>query len=89
MTAADPLSAMIKAACQAAIKETLNISDIQPRRLMTAQEAAIYLALSEREIYNMISNRELFGVRHGRRLMLDIRDLEDWIATHKAASLHA
>lgn len=81
----DPLSMMIKAACQAAIKEALNISDIAPRRLMTAQEAATYLALSEREIYNMISNKELVGIRHGRRLMIDIRDLETWISLHKAA----
>jgi excisionase family DNA binding protein len=76
---------MIKAACQAAIKEAMQISDISPRRLMTAQEASVYLALSEREIYNMLSNKELTGVRHGRRLMLDIRDLEEWIAAHKAA----
>jgi excisionase family DNA binding protein len=45
----------------------------------------VYLALSEREIYNMIANKDLSGVRHGRRLMLDIRDLDVWIATHKAA----
>jgi excisionase family DNA binding protein len=77
---------MIKAACHAAIKEAMNnIGDISPRRLMTAQEASVYLALSEREIYNMLANKELAGVRHGRRLMLDIRDLEDWIAAHKAA----
>ncbi len=62
-----------------------NIGDISPRRLMTVQEGAVYLALSEREIYNMLANKELTGVRHGRRLMLDIRDLEDWIAAHKAA----
>lgn len=52
---------------------------------MTVQEAAVYLALSEREVYNMIANKELNGVRHGRRLMLDIRDLDVWITAHKAA----
>ena len=52
---------------------------------MTVQEASVYLALSEREIYNMIANKELSGIRHGRRLMLDIRDLDHWIAAHKAA----
>ena len=77
MAGTDAFSEIIKAACQAAIKEAMNISDLSPRRLLTAQEAAVYLALSERE--------ELDGVRHGRRLMLDIRDLEAWISLHKAA----
>jgi excisionase family DNA binding protein len=85
MNSADPLSQMIQAACEAAVRRAMNISDISPRRLLTAQEAAIYLALSEREVYNMIANKDLTGVRHGRRLVVDIRDLEEWIATHKAA----
>jgi excisionase family DNA binding protein len=85
MSTADPLSQMIEEACESAIKRAMNISDVSPRRLMSVQEAAVYLALSEREIYNMIANKELSGVRHGRRLMLDIRDLDAWIAMHKAA----
>jgi excisionase family DNA binding protein len=85
MTRTDPLSQMIEAACEAAIKRAMKVSDISPRRLLTVQEAAVYLALSEREVYNMVANKELTGVRHGRRLMVDIRDLEEWVATHKAA----
>jgi excisionase family DNA binding protein len=85
MTNQDPLSAIIKMACQAAIKEALHVSDLSPLRVLTVEEAAGYLALSEREVYNMISNRDLVSVRHGRRLMIDIRDLELWIAAHKAA----
>jgi excisionase family DNA binding protein len=80
---ADPLSQMIEAACEAAIRRALNISDVSPRRLLTVEEAAIYLTLSEREIYNMVSNGELVGVRHGKRRMIDIRDLDAWIASHK------
>ena len=65
------------------LKKALNVSDVTGRRLVTAKQAALYLCLSEREIYNMISSRELCDVRHGRRLMLDIRDLERWIETNK------
>jgi excisionase family DNA binding protein len=85
MSTSDPLSEMIEAACETAIKKALNIADVSPRRLVTVQEAAIYLTLSEREIYNMIATKEIAGVRHGRRTMLDIRDLDQWIAAHKAA----
>jgi excisionase family DNA binding protein len=79
----DPLSRMIEAACEVAIRRAMNISEISPRRLLTVEEAAVYLTLSEREIYSMISNNELAGVRHGKRRMLDIRDLDAWIASHK------
>jgi excisionase family DNA binding protein len=85
MTHADSLAQMIEAACEAAIKRTMHISDVSPRRLLTARESAQYLSLSEREVYNMISDRQLAGVRHGKRVMVDIRDLEEWIAAHKAA----
>jgi excisionase family DNA binding protein len=82
-TRLDPLSQMIEAACEAAIKRAMSVSDLSPRRLLTAQEAAVYLALSEREVYNMIANEQLVGVRHGRRLMIDIRDIEEWIDRKK------
>jgi excisionase family DNA binding protein len=82
-TGTDPFSQMIEAACEAAIRRAMSISDLSPRRLLSAQEAGIYLALSEREIYNMIANKELTGVRHGRRLMIDIRDIEQWIDCKK------
>jgi hypothetical protein len=32
---------------------------------------------------NMIANKQLVGVRHGRRLMVDIRDIEKWIDLKK------
>jgi excisionase family DNA binding protein len=82
---ANPLSEMIETACEAAIKRVMRISDVLQRRLLTTKEAAIYLTLCEREIYNMIANRQLAPVRHGKRLMIDIRDLDEWITNHKGA----
>jgi hypothetical protein len=64
---------MIRLACEDAIKTALNIGDISPRRLLSVGQTATYLCLSEREIYNMLSTKELTGVRHGKRLMVDIR----------------
>lgn len=79
----NPLSEMIEAACEAAIKRAMRISEISQRRLLTTKEAAVYLTLCEREIYNMIANRQLPSVRHGKRLMIDIKDLEQWIKDRK------
>ena len=80
-----PLSQMMEAACEAAIKRLMHISDVSPRRLLTARESAQFLSLSERDVYNMISERQLGGVRYGKRVMIDIRDLEEWALWHKAA----
>jgi excisionase family DNA binding protein len=74
---------MIEAACESAMKKVLRISDVSPRRLMSISEVAAYLSLSEREAYNMLSNEELTAVRHGRRVMVDIWDVDRWIAEHK------
>lgn len=82
---ADPFSRIVEAACEAAIKRAMNISDVSPRRLLTVEEAATYLTLSEREIYNMIATGELVGVKYGKRRMLDIQDLNVWISEHKGA----
>jgi len=81
--ASDLLARLIEAACEAAIKRVMRISDISPRRLLTTKEAAAYLTLSEREIYNIIASRQVSPVRHGKRLMLDIHDLEGWITVRK------
>ena len=81
----DVLSQLVEAACGIAIRKALNITDIAPKRLMTIKETSAYLAISEREVYNMLATNELIGVRHGRRVMIDLRDLETWIAAHKAA----
>ena len=65
------------------MREALNISEATNRRLLAAEEAATYLSLSKREVYKMIAAGQLLAVSHGRRKMLDIRDLETWIAENK------
>ena len=79
----DPFSEMIEVACGAAIRKAMNVTDFTSRRLLTVKEVAVYLAVSEREVYNMLSKNELRSVRHGRRLMVDLRDLERWIEGNK------
>jgi excisionase family DNA binding protein len=80
----DVLAQLVEAACAAAIRKALNITDVAPRRLMTIKETATYLAISEREVYNMLANNELLGVRRGRRVMIDLRDAERWIECNKS-----
>jgi excisionase family DNA binding protein len=85
MSAGDAFQEVIERAVEAAVKKALNVSEVTNRRLMTIEEGAIYLSLSKREVYNMIACADLPAVTHGRRKMLDIRDLEAWIDQNKGA----
>lgn len=82
--AGDAFAAVIQDAVEAAIRKALNLSEATNRRLMTVEEAAAYLSLSEREIHNMIALKDLKCVRRGRRVMLDIRDINQWIEENKS-----
>ena len=82
-TATDAFQQVIETAVETGVRKALNISDVTNRRLLSIEEGAVYLSLSKREIYNMIATGELPAVTHGRRKMLDIRDLDVWIEWSK------
>ena len=53
------------------------------RRLFTIEQAAIYLSRSEKGVRGMISSGKIPCVRGDRRIMLDVRDLDEWIDKNK------
>jgi excisionase family DNA binding protein len=79
----DVLQQVIEQAVESAVRKVFNGSAPGNRRLLSPEEAATYLSLSKREIYNLIANEKLTAVRHGRRKMLDLRDLDEWIERNK------
>jgi excisionase family DNA binding protein len=84
-SAGDAFSEVIARAVEDGVRKALHVYDATNRRLFTVKEAAVYLALSPREVYNMIAAKELAGVKHGRRTMVDKRDLDSWIEQNKDA----
>jgi excisionase family DNA binding protein len=85
VTPTDSFAAIIRTAVADGVREALNVHEATNRRLLTIEEAAEYLALSKREIWTMISAREFPVVARGRRKMVDIQDLEEWIQRNKQA----
>jgi excisionase family DNA binding protein len=79
----DAFQHLIEQAVEAGVRKALNLSEVTNRRLLSITEGATYLALSKREVYNIIAAGEIPSVNHGRRKMLDIRDLNEWIAQKK------
>jgi len=55
-----------------------------PRRLLSVDEAAIYLGRSKDAVQHLIQADKLPVVRSDRRTMLDIQDLDEWIAENKS-----
>ena len=79
----DAFQHLIEQAVEAGVRKALNLSEVTNRRLLSITEGAVYLALSKREVYNIIAAGEIPAVSQGRRKMLDIRDLNEWIARKK------
>jgi len=82
----DAFQQVIEQAVEAGVRKALNVSEATNRRLFSVEEAAVYLSLSKRELYNMLASGELPGVVHGRRRMLDVRDLDTWIEKNKQSA---
>jgi excisionase family DNA binding protein len=74
---------VIEQAVETAVRKALAVNDATSRRMFSITDAAVYIGLSKREVYNMIAAGELKAVTHGRRKLLDIRDLEAWITRNK------
>ena len=79
----DAFESLIERAVEAGVRKALNVNEVTNRRLLSIEEGSVYLSLSKREVYNMLANRDLPEVTHGRRKMLDIRDLDEWIKRNK------
>ena len=52
-------------------------------RLLTVEQAAVYIGRSNEAVYRMVSHSILPSVRADRRVFLDIKDLDRWIDHNK------
>lgn len=82
-TVTDVLQTIIEQAVEAGVRRAMNVNDTTNRRLLSMVDAAVYIGLSKREVYNVIALGELKAVNHGRRKLIDIRDLDEWITRKK------
>ena len=53
------------------------------KRLYSVPEAAVYLGLTVDGVRYMISIGRLPAVRHGRRVLVDIKDMDEFIERNK------
>ncbi len=53
-------------------------------RLLTVEEAAIYLGRTKEAVQHLIAAGKLPAVRSDRRRFLDVRDLDRWIDSSKS-----
>lgn len=57
--------------------------DSVPKRLFSKADAAVYLGTTVRGITYMIEEGRIPIVRNGRRVLLDVRDLEAYVESNK------
>lgn len=54
-----------------------------PRRLCSLADAARYLAVSDWTVRQMVWRGDLPHIKTGKRILLDLRDLDGWIDREK------
>jgi excisionase family DNA binding protein len=57
-------------------------SDAITPRLLTVAQAATYLGRSKASVQHLVAQRRIPVVREGRRIFLDVRELDRWIAAN-------
>jgi len=61
-------------------------SEVRPR-LLTVEQAAVYIGRTKDAIQHMIASCKLPTVRSDRRVFIDMRDLDAWIEGNKRRGL--
>ncbi len=54
-----------------------------PKRLYSIEEASVYFGLSVWAVRHIIWDGKIPSVKNGRRVLLDIRDMDIWIERNK------
>jgi excisionase family DNA binding protein len=60
-----------------------NGSSLTKSRLLTVEQAAVYLGRTKEAVEHLTGASKLPVVRSDRRVFLDVRDLDRWIETNK------
>lgn len=61
-----------------------NHSPAVTQRLLSVDQAAVYIGRTKDAVQFLLASGKLPTVRSDRRVFLDIRDLDQWIEQHKA-----
>lgn len=59
-----------------------------PKRLFNVKESAVYLGRTVWAVREMLWAGKMPFVKDGKRILLDIRDMDDWIDHNKTQSLY-
>jgi excisionase family DNA binding protein len=56
-------------------------------RLLTVEQAAVYIGRTKEAVQHMVSSGKVPTVRSDRRVFIDVEDLNQWILEHKQAGM--
>ena len=58
-------------------------TNVLPPRLLSYQAATAYLSLSYWSVRHMVVEGQIPHIKTGKRVLIDVKDLDDWIEKHK------
>lgn len=77
--ALDLIVKTIASAVRAELKRDVGTSGAVTPRLLAVEQAAVYLGRTKASMQHLIAQKRIPVVREGRRVLLDIRELDRWI----------
>ena len=58
-------------------------TNVLPPRLLSYQAATAYLSLSYWSVRHMVVEGQIPHIKTGKRVLIDVKDLDEWIEKHK------
>jgi excisionase family DNA binding protein len=82
----DMLASAVATKLRADLHGTTGVASVTPR-LLTVDQAAIYLGRSKEAVQHLVASGRIPIVRSDRRVFLDVKDLDRWIEASKQPTL--
>jgi excisionase family DNA binding protein len=82
----DEIAARVASKVRGELSASAAATALRPR-LMTVEQAAIYLGRTKEAVQHMVNSGKIPTVRSDRRVFLDVQDLDRWIAENKQSAI--
>ncbi|SOE23173.1 DNA binding domain-containing protein, excisionase family [Spirosomataceae bacterium TFI 002] len=76
----------LKSLIQEAVSNSRNEPKVKEKKLLSIEEAAVFLGIPQNTIYQFTSKRTIPFIKLGRRLVFDKEELLEWVKQNRKST---